>query len=335
AAAPRGALLTQALARPEPQGYAELGFELQALLPGLAPLEGAPIVARHRLSGAFTGAELLVRGTEREAFLAAESQRVRTTLGLVGGTLLLLLLGSGLLVRSVRRDAQSARDQRNFVSAVTHELKTPLASIRLLSELLAEGGLDEEQTREFANRMVGETERLDAMVRGVLELARAERGVDPSERERLAPADLAAEALERMGPVAEEAGADLTLSRAERLPALVGDRGGIVGVLVNLIDNAIKYGDLSEPVELRVDAEDERVRFHLLDRGPGVPAAARERIFEAFWRAADELTRERPGVGLGLALGRAVAEAHGGELRYAPRAGGGSEFVLELPAEDA
>ncbi|MBL4849847.1 MAG: sensor histidine kinase, partial [Planctomycetes bacterium] len=123
------------------------------------------------------------------------------------------------------------------------------------------------------------------------------------------------------------------LEAPDGLPGLVGDREGLLGVLVNLLDNSLKYADLDQPVELVLDADPARVRFSVRDRGPGIPPAERERIFEPFHRVQDEMTREQPGVGLGLALGRSVAEAHGGALRYTARSGGGSEFVLELPAE--
>ena len=324
-----------ALGRPRLSAYAQLGLELRALVPGSdLPAPEAPIVARRALSGPFSGVELQVLGREQEAFLAAERRRLRQTLGLIGGALLLLVLGSAFVLRSLLREAETARAQRNFVAAVTHELKTPLASIHLLGELLAEGGVDEAKAKEFAQKVVAEADRLAALVSTVLDLSRAEEGIDPAACELVGAQELAEEALERLRLPAERAGATLQLSASADLPELRSDRSALVGVLANLLDNSLKYGDAREAIELELSAAGGRVRFVVRDRGPGVPVQDRERIFAPFHRVQDEMTREQPGVGLGLALARSVAEAHGGSLRYAPRSGGGSEFVLEVPAAE-
>jgi len=322
-----------ALDRPLLTAYSKLGFELRAVVRGKesAP-PTAPVVAQRQLDGIFAGVELQVLGREQEAFLASERRRLRQTLGLIGGALLLLLLGSVFVLRSLLREAETARAQRNFVAAVTHELKTPLASIRLLGELLAEGGVEPEKASEFAGQVVSEADRLSSLVLTVLDLSKVRGGIDLAACEPLAVRALAKDALERQRLAAREAGVSLTLLAEEDLPRVLGDRAGLVGVLTNLVDNSLKYGDASEPVELEVVRAQDQVRFVVRDRGPGVPLAEREQIFEAFHRVQDEMTREQPGVGLGLALARSVAEAHGGSLRYQPRSGGGSEFVLELPA---
>lgn len=327
--------LKAALGSSELAAYREVGFEVRANLFGQPPSSepSPPLVAQRDLAGLFRGVHVDVHGSERDAFVAAETRRLHQTLGLIVGALALLALGSAFVLRSLFREAETARAQRNFVAAVTHELKSPLASIRLLGELLAEGGVEREQAEAFARRVVGEADRLTGLVSAVLDLTRAERGLDPNLLTRVAPRELADDAFERTRLPAEEAGATLELHVAEGAAPLLGDREGLVSVLVNLLDNSLKYADLSEPIELRVEQVGERVRFRVLDRGAGVPGPERERIFEPFWRVQDEMTRERPGVGLGLALGRSLAEAHGGELRYEVRDGGGSEFVLELPAE--
>lgn len=321
---------SRALQAPELEAYRKLGFELRAGLGGSEVR--APVVARRVLKGLFEGVELQVLGLEREAFLAAERRRLRETRALIGGALLLLILGSAFVVRSLLREAETAKAQRNFVAAVTHELKTPLASIRLLGELLAEGGVEEPRSIEFAQRVVSEADRLSGLVTTVLDLSRVRGGVDPDRCEPFAPRDLAEEARERLRLPAEQAGATLEVRSGEDLPQVVGDREGLLGVLVNLLDNSLKYGDPAEPIELELARCERGVRFAVLDRGPGVPTGQEEQIFEAFHRAQDEMTREQPGVGLGLALARTVAEAHEGTLTYAARAGGGSRFLLELPA---
>lgn len=317
-------VLAAGLAAPELEAYAELGFTIRrAEVP--AP-EGAQEVAQRTLSGALAGVELRAYGSELDAFVAADSRRLRTTLWLLGGTLALIVLGSGVLLRSVLREAETARAQRNFVAAVTHELKTPLASIRLLGELLAGGEVEAAQAQDFAERVVQETDRLTGLVQTVLQLARAEQG--PGETARIQPSELADEAAEATRLTRAESETELRLDLSP-CAEIRGDRSALLGVLVNLIDNALKYG--AGPLELELRGDARRVRFSLRDHGPGVPRAAREQIFEAFWRGEDEMTRTRTGVGLGLALGRAVAEAHAGSLSYQEPSGGGARFVLELP----
>ncbi len=301
----------------------------------LAPLgDTARAAGRRRLQGTLEGLELQVRDRDAEAFLAAERARLEAGAWLLAGGIALLVLLALALARAVRRELRAARQQANFVAAVSHELKAPLASIRLLGELLERGGVEEEKAREFAGRIVGESTRLARTVGAVLDLARIERGLGPVRRERL---DLAASlepAFDGFRLAADGDGFALALQVAPALPAVIGDPDALSGAVWNLLDNARKHADSPHTIEVELGSAGGGVFLAVRDRGRGVPPEARASIFEPFARAGDELTRDRPGVGLGLALARRVAEGHGGSLRYAPRAGGGSVFRLELPAEE-
>jgi len=158
------------------------------------------------------------------------------------------------------------------------------------------------------------------------------RTIEPSDLEFIHPTDSVREAVETFGPQAREHGFSVELRDAEDPIEVRADGTAIGGALLNLLDNALKYSDAPHAIEVELARDAERVTLSVLDRGRGVPPEHVDAIFEPFRRIGDELTRDRPGVGLGLALVQRIARAHGGEARYAPRDGGGSRFTIELPA---
>lgn len=270
-----------------------------------------------------------------ERRVAAERRRFAVTALAFGGALVVAAFAGLTVVRSVRRQARTTREREAFVAAVTHELKSPVASIRLLAELLESGDVEPERAREFARRTVAESERLGRLVDSVLRFAG--RGADaPTE-----PVDLAGaidSAVASVAPVAAERGFEVRVDAraldAAARPAFVrADRDGLVGALAELVDNATKYGDPAAGVEVVARRVGDRARVEVLDRGPGVPEGERERVFEPFRRLGDELTREARGVGLGLALVQRTVEAAGGRVGCDGRQGGGARLWLELPLD--
>ncbi len=330
-------LAVRAFTHPEVATRRELGFEAAIedsrgrLLAGAPPSGDAPVAtdrAREPL------AELSVRawGTDFAGFVAAERRRFAFVAVLAIAALVAGAVAGGATIHAIRREARAARDRESFVAAVTHELKTPLASIRLFAELLEGGDVDPLKVREFGARTVAETERLSRLVDGVLRFAELRGGaangatlgvVDLREVTRLAVASIE--------PIARQRGFEIVVREPPEPLTIPGERDALVGAVAELLDNATKYGGAPHPIELVIERQGERASITVLDRGPGVPEPERERIFEPFHRAGDELTRERAGVGLGLALVRGVAESHRGRVRYAPREGGGSRFEIELP----
>jgi signal transduction histidine kinase len=256
-----------------------------------------------------------------------------TSVLLVGIFVAAILAGGSLLLWQARRSEEEATQKTSFVANVSHEFKTPLTTIRLYAELLEQGRVrDAVQETEYLRTIGRETQRLARLVNNALDFSRLEQGRKKYAREHV---DLAAEVarlLETHGPRIAEAGlalhADLP---AERLPVTT-DRDAIGQILLNLIDNACKYaadgGELTVALRARLGGG---VEIRVGDRGPGVPAEHRARIFEKFHRVDDALTAEKTGAGLGLSIARQLARGLGGELRYAPRTGAGAEFILELP----
>ena len=252
--------------------------------------------------------------------------------------MLILSLGTGLflLATNVRQKLEQARRTENFVAAVTHELRTPLASIRLHGEMLQDGIPPTPEARgEYYNRILGETERLSLLVENVLEKSRLD-----SERKGSAPGDLsdlvARLEMELRGHGFHFTGAedDLAFDLDGNLPPVSLHVDALNGILRNLIGNARKYAPVpegGEPILVRTYREGRHIVLEVLDRGPGVPAGEEESIFEAFYRVGDEATREKPGTGLGLHLVKLHADALGARIAYHARAGGGSVFRLLFP----
>jgi signal transduction histidine kinase len=330
-------LATRALAQPEVATRRELGFEAAIedshgrVLAGRPPSGDAP-VATDRAHEPL--AELSVRawGTDFAGFVAAERRRFGFVAVLAIAALVAGAVAGGATIRAIRREARSAREREDFVAAVTHELKTPLASIRLFAELLERGDVDPVKVREFGTRTVAETERLSRLVDGVLRFAELRGGTgDGAALPSVDLREVARLAVASVEPIARERGFEIAVNAPAGLLPVKGDRDALVGAVAELLDNATKYGGAPHAIELVIERRGDRAGIAVLDRGPGVPEAERERIFEPFHRAGDELTRERTGVGLGLALVRGAADSHHGRARYAPREGGGSRFEIELP----
>jgi signal transduction histidine kinase len=260
---------------------------------------------------------------------ARDLAEFRTRFGLAVGAAWVVGLGVvGLVWQSERLAQQRSR----FAASAAHELRTPLAGLRMYGEMLAEGLGDPERSRDYARRIASESERLGRVVSNVLGFARLERGLFDV---RPRPGDLSAAVLEctrGQRRALESAGVTLRMDLPEGLPEARFDPDALCHVLQNLLDNAEKYtrGAADRTVTVRVEARDGAFGIVVADRGPGVSTSDVHRLFRPFSRGRDA---DAPaGVGLGLVLSRALARAMGGDLRYEPRDGGGSRFVLRLPA---
>jgi len=254
---------------------------------------------------------------------------------LVGTFVAAILAGGSLLLWQARRSELDSLQKSSFVANVSHELKTPLTTIRLYAELLEQGRvLDEEKRRGYLVTIGRETERLARLVNNVLDFSRLERGRRAMKPEECDLAEELRRFAAMLAPRAAEAGLRLEPVIPETPVAVRMDRDALGQIVLNLADNAFKYA--SSGGELRIELQagsSDRCVLRFLDRGPGVPEVLRERIFEKFYRIDEGLTAEKGGAGLGLSIARQLARAMGGELRCLPREGGGAEFRLELPAQ--
>jgi signal transduction histidine kinase len=243
-----------------------------------------------------------------------------------------IAFGSLLIVNDLRRQLMLTRQKTDFVSNVSHELKTPLTSIRMFSELLSEGKVaDEAQRKHFLQIIGSETARLTRLINNVLDFARMERGEKEYQFERCDLKRVAQETVESYRPQLEAKGFAVRVSAPARDLAVKGDCDALAQVLVNLLSNAEKYAAAGREIAVELNARAEVAEIRVLDRGPGVPRGMEEKIFDQFYRANDSLSSGVQGSGLGLTLARQIARAHAGDVRYEPREGGGSSFVVTLP----
>ena len=264
------------------------------------------------------------------------ARTLKLTLGMLITILLIaMVVGSWLIVSDLRRQLTLARQKTDFVSNVSHELKTPLTSIRMFAELLAEGRIaDREKQRSYLHIITAEAARLTRLINNVLDFARLERGEKKYNFQPCELADVVRDTAETLRPHLEQNDflfeSDLT---AEPCP-IMGDRDALAQILVNLLSNAEKYASDRKEIRIELRRRSDPLPFaevKVLDRGLGVPRGCEAKIFELFYRAHDALNSGIQGSGLGLTLARQIARAHGGDVACEAREGGGSCFSLRLP----
>ena len=239
---------------------------------------------------------------------------------------LALVLGGLLLVLEITRERRESMLKTGFVSNVSHELKTPLTAVRLSAEMLREGRVKEEAQARYLEVIVRESERLTRLVDNVLDFGRLERGRRKFNLEARDVNELLSVA-EAQRPRVEAAGLTLMVRSAPMPVMRTFDLDAVGQVLVNLIDNAVKYAASGKMVEVSVS---ERGEITVADRGPGIAAKHRSRIFERFYRCDDSITAKSSGSGLGLSISSRLMAGMGGELVFAPRAGGGAVFIIKF-----
>ncbi len=267
----------------------------------------------------------------------AEARPATQGVLLLGGLLTLvlvvaILLGGSLLLWQARRSLRDARRKTGFVANVSHELKTPLTTIRMYSEMLEEQtDIEPERRMRYLGIIGSESRRLTRLVNNLLDFSRLEQG---RKQYHLQPVDLNA-LLERTlaGQSVPLAAHDMTLQLALPQPAIHchTDGDAVEQVLLNLVDNAIKYAQEGKELAVTLTAEAEGVAIHVDDHGPGVPAGHAGKIFDMFHRVDASLTSHKPGTGLGLSIARQLLLDLGGDLTFQPRPGGGSRFTIRLP----
>lgn len=304
---------------------------------GVSPKASLPLPWDHPIASAPVGPSLPnwhVAATVADARqFHIESRRLRLTLGIV---ILLLVaaiaIGGALVATSARRQLELARRKTDFVSNVSHELKTPLTSIHLFAEMLAEDRVtDPAKRRQHLGIIQTEANRLHRLIANVLDFARHERGEHPVRAEPVNLVESAQSVAATFGPQFQVEDLQLHLDLPSTPIWVSADPDGVKQILGNLVSNASKYAGSGREIAVRVTQQGGRALVEVLDRGPGVPASFADRIFDEFVRADDALSSGIPGAGLGLTLARRIARMHGGDLEYTPRHGGGSCFRFSLP----
>ncbi|HEY0548744.1 MAG TPA: ATP-binding protein [Verrucomicrobiae bacterium] len=291
---------------------------------------------------------------------AQQEERAALFKLLIGASALASIIGFFTARRAFHKQLRLAEMKSNFVSSVSHELRAPIASVRLMAEGLERGKISEPaKQQEYFRFITQECRRLSSMIENVLDFARIEQGRKQYEFEPTDVAALVEKTVKLMVPYAAEHEVKLRLAektgarmpKAEMVNAAAnatdaqsdsawGEKEQVVAnidgqaiqqALVNLIDNAVKHSPGGKEVVVSLEIVNLQILISVGDHGPGIPATEHEKIFERFYRLGSELRRETPGVGIGLSIVKHVVEAHGGRVRVDSQVGKGSRFTMELP----
>ena len=267
-----------------------------------------------------------------EAQASAWKRQQMLITGLAAITVL-FLAGIWLIGRAVTRELAVGRLQSDFVSAVSHEFRTPLSSICLLTELLEAGRVagDAERT-EYYGVLARDSRRLRRLVDGLLNFGRMEAGAMQYRFDTIDPAELVHEVTREFQRSIDGAGCAIEVRIQDDAPLVRADRAALDCVIWNLLDNAFKYSPECRTVWVDVERENGSVAIRVRDRGRGILPAEQQRIFEKFVRGEGAKESSIPGTGIGLAMVRHIVAAHGGEIRLESTPGEGSTFTVLLPA---
>ena len=296
------------------------------------PILGRTSLAPVSLATAETGLPWTIAVSDAQPERGLREARSRRRLFLLGLSVVgLLIVGSGYFTfRGIRRELAIARMHADFVSAASHEFRTPLTSIRQLSHMLQEGRVESDERRgQYYSVIVRESERLHRLVERLLSFGRADAGRLHTESldARELGSSVAADFQRRLSDRA------IDLALADGPCRVRADREMLSLALWNLLDNAAKYSPLGHRVQLEVSTGGGRVRLAVRDQGAGIPPEDRRRIFEQFVRGSDAAASSAPGSGLGLALVDRVVRAHGGDVQIDSEVGRGTVFTISLPME--
>jgi signal transduction histidine kinase len=251
----------------------------------------------------------------------------------VAGVALVNVMVSGAAAIALHRQSRLRELQSSALATVAHELKTPLASMRLLTDTLLETpDPDPERSRSYIHLIATENDRLIRLTENFLTLSRFETESGLDRRSPIEPAVLARAAIASLESRFKDAGIQPEATFDEPLPTVTVNRESTVVVLVNLLDNALKYSDPGKPIALHIRASDGTVDFIVEDHGIGIAAEAQPHIFDCFFQADQKLARTREGCGLGLHIARSIVQAHGGAITVRSAPGKGSTFCVTLPA---
>lgn len=292
-------------------------------------------VSMVELAFAETMSQWRLRVAQRDAGTqAARGRRTIIDFVLIGLALAVITSGLAILLYAMRRERKANELKSDFISNVSHELKTPLSIISMFGEMLASGRVKgPAQAAEYAEVIWRESVRLARLIDNVLDFAKIERGVDIYEFASGDVGEIVARAVElsthRLNAAGMTCGADIP----PELPSARVDHNALTLAVLNLIDNAIKYAVEGKRIEVSVHALGPRLEIRVRDFGPGIEADEHERIFDRFYRARAVRLKPIRGSGIGLALVERIATAHKGGVKVESAPGQGATFVLWLPVE--
>jgi signal transduction histidine kinase len=244
------------------------------------------------------------------------------------------LFAGYLLWRDVHRELQLAEARSQFVSSVSHEVKTPLTAIRMFAESMRiDEDLDRQTQVGHLDTILQETDRLNRLVDNVLDFARIEQGRKTYQMQPTSLVHVVEAAAKAMDYPMKQSGFRLSVATDGELPAVIADPDAIQQAIINLLSNAMKYSGESREIALDLSRENDAAAIRVADRGVGIPLEEQTRIFERFYRVKSPENEYLPGTGLGLTIAAHVIEAHGGAICVESEPGKGSTFTIRIPLE--
>ena len=271
-----------------------------------------------------------------DPFAAAADRQIAAYLWT--GLLVAVAIGLSALLagRYLLRQMKLTRLKNDFIAAVSHELKTPLSSMRVLVDTLLEGHYQSgQQASEYLQLVAKENERLSRLIDNFLAFSRMERNKRAFEFAGVAPGEIVTAAADVVRGKFESQGCRFDVQIAEDLPTITADRDALATVLLNLLDNAYKYSGDNRQIALRAYAAGGGVCLEVEDNGVGMSRRAIRKIFDRFYQVDRSLSRSAGGCGLGLSIVKFIVDAHGGSIEAKSQPGEGSTFTVRLPAGGA
>jgi signal transduction histidine kinase len=251
-----------------------------------------------------------------------------------GVLVVLLILASGAIAAQViGRQIKLNRLKNNFIATVTHELKTPLSSMRVLVDTLLEGNYnDQQQATEYLQLISKENVRLSRLIDNFLTFSRMERNKQAFDIVLTNPAEISKAAAEAVQTKFNHENCKFTVTIDDNLPSIMADKDAMVTVLVNLLDNAYKYTNDDKQIEMKVFSENKSVCFAVKDNGIGMTRRQTRKIFDRFYQADSSLSRQAEGTGLGLSIVKFIVGAHKGTISVGSKPDQGTTFIVKLTA---
>ncbi|MCP4441893.1 MAG: HAMP domain-containing histidine kinase [Aureispira sp.] len=241
--------------------------------------------------------------------------------------LLFMIIGIWKIAQSRKRELELAEQQRNFLLSITHELKSPIASIQLVLETFRKRELKLEQTKKLANNGLVDTARLHKLVQDMLLAARMEGGYQYS-FEPIVMQELLSECIKLVQPRYK---GEMTLHAPQESILKEVDKMMITSAVLNLLENAVKYAGNTEQIDVYLNDKKDKIEIQIFDQGVGIPKLERGKIFSKFYRVGSEETRRTKGTGLGLYIVKEVIDAHKGDISVKGNQPQGSVFSISLP----
>ena len=291
--------------------------------------ESAPIITQHYISEALEW-EFTLYEKDMQDIHKETRHRMFLMYGLMLFALITVIFGSFFMFRFITQERKLLAMKANFLSSVSHELKTPLTSIKMFAEMMARGRLQRaEKVQEYSTLIGKEASRLENLIGAILNYTRMEHGTGAFKWERLDFSICAKKVFDAVEDIGVEKG--LTFyTHFEPNVFVMGDYTALYSLVQNLIDNAIKYTNAPGDIKVEVKSDSDWVIFSVADTGIGIAVSEQKNIFNDFYRVGDEMTRSTKGSGLGLATVKRVAETHKATISLVSKPGKGSTFIVKF-----